>query len=71
MMAQNWIDVPAEALEAGRLNEDRNANKRCKHLARVQDQRLMEVRECSGLNECDVANRLGVSQVQVSRIEWG
>ena len=39
--------------------------------AEVRAQRLVEIREASGLNQTDVANRLGVPQFCVSRIERG
>jgi predicted XRE-type DNA-binding protein len=70
-MVRNWKDVRAEALATGRLDETRIAERTSQLLAQVRAHRLAEVREASGLNQTDIANRLGVSQSRVSRIERG
>jgi predicted XRE-type DNA-binding protein len=70
-MARSWKDVRAEALATGRLDEARIEEQSRKLLAQVRAHRLAEVREASGLNQTDVANRLGVSQSRVSRLERG
>jgi predicted transcriptional regulator len=66
-----WKDVRAEAIATGRLDERRIAEETSRLLAEVRAHRLADIREASGLNQTDVANRLGVSQSRVSRIERG
>jgi predicted transcriptional regulator len=66
-----WKDIRAEAIATGRLDERRIAEGTARLLAEVRAHRLAEIRESSGLNQTDVANRLGVSQSRVSRIERG
>lgn len=61
----------AEALATGRLDEARITEHTRQLLAQVRAHRLAEIRESSGLNQTEVANRLGVSQSRVSRIERG
>ena len=70
-MARTWQDVRTEAHATGRLDEGRIAEHRRQLRARVRAHRLADVREAAGLNQTDVANRLGVSQSRVSRIERG
>ena len=70
-MARNWRDVRAEAMATGRLDEAGIAKYRRRLSAEVRAHRLSEIRETSGLNQTDIANRLGVSQSRVSRIERG
>jgi ribosome-binding protein aMBF1 (putative translation factor) len=68
---RTWKDVRAEALATGRLDEKRVAEETARLLAEIRAHRLAEIRESSGLNQTDLANRLGVSQSRVSRIERG
>ena len=68
---RNWKDVRAEAIAMGRLHEDRVAEATRRMLAEVRAYRLVEMREAAGLNQTDMANRIGVSQSRVSRIERG
>ena len=70
-MARNWRDVRAEAVATGRLDEAGITEHRRRLSAEVRAHRLSEIRETSGLNQTDIANRLGVSQSRVSRIERG
>jgi predicted XRE-type DNA-binding protein len=70
-MARTWKNVRAEAHATGRLDEDRIAEHRRQLRAQVRAHRLSTIREASGLNQTDVANRLGVSQPRISRIERG
>ena len=70
-MARNWKDVRAEARATGQLNEARIAEHGRRLRAEVRARRLAEIRETSGLNQTDIAGRLGVSQSRVSRIERG
>ncbi len=66
-----WKDVREEARATGRLDEVRIAELRREMLAELRACRLAEIRESAGLNQTDLANRLGVSQSRVSRIERG
>ena len=70
-MARNWSDVRAEARATGRLDEERIASLRRLLRAQVRAHRLAEIRESLGLNQSDVASRLGVSQSRISRLERG
>jgi predicted XRE-type DNA-binding protein len=70
-MARNWKDVRAEARAIGQFDEGRIAEHHRRLRAEVRAHRLAEIRETSGLNQIDIANRLGVSQSRVSRIERG
>lgn len=70
-MARNWKDVRAEAHATGRLDEERIAEHRRRMWAEVQAYKLAEIRENAGLNQSDVAERLGISQSRVSRLERG
>jgi predicted XRE-type DNA-binding protein len=66
-----WKDVRAEARATGRFDDERIAALRQEMLAELRAHRLAEIRESAGLNQTEVANRLGVSQSRVSRIERG
>lgn len=55
----------------GKLDEEKIAEHRRQMQAEVRAHRLAEIRETYGLNQTDVAERLGVSQSRVSRIERG
>lgn len=68
---RTWKDVRAEAVASGRLDEAKVAEQTRRLLAEVRAHRLAEIRETTGLNQTDIANRLGVSQSRVSRIERG
>jgi predicted transcriptional regulator len=70
-MARNWKDVRVEAIATGRINEARVAALQRQMLAEVRAHRLAELREAYGLNQANVAQRLGVSQSRVSRLERG
>ena len=66
-----WKDVRAEAIASGRLDAARLEEQTRQLLAELRAHRLAEIRESAGLNQTDLANRLGVSQSRVSRIERG
>ena len=70
-MARNWRDVRADARATGRLDEVRIAEHRHQLRAEIRAHRLSEIRESSGFNQTDVANRLGVSQSRISKLERG
>lgn len=71
MRARNWKDVRAEARATGELDEERIAELGRRMRAEVRAYRLVEIRETLGLNQSEVAERLGVSWSLVSRIERG
>src|SRR5687768_5691958 len=66
-----WKDARAEAIASGRLDADRLEEQTRQLLPELRAHRLAEIRESAGLNQTEVANRLGVSQSRVSRIERG
>ena len=70
-MARSWTDVRAAARATGRLDNVRVAQNYCRLRAQMRAQCLVEIREAFGLNQTDIANRLGVSQSRVSLIERG
>jgi DNA-binding XRE family transcriptional regulator len=69
-MARSWRDVRAQAVEAG-LDEARVDELRAKLRANVRAHRLAEIRQAHGLDQSSLAERIGVSQSQISRIERG
>jgi predicted XRE-type DNA-binding protein len=70
-MAKSWKNVRSEAVRAGRLDENRVAKHRDDAVVRVRAHRLAELRVANGLNQTAVAERLGIAQSRVSRIERG
>jgi predicted transcriptional regulator len=71
MMARSWKDVRAEVVEAGLIDEARVRELRTKLRAEVRAHRLAEIRLAYGLDQNELAHRLGVSQSRISRIERG
>jgi predicted XRE-type DNA-binding protein len=70
-MARKWQDVRAEGRAKGRFDEERMAELGRQLRAEMRAHRLAEIRETAGLNQSEIAGRLGVSQSRVSRIERG
>lgn len=70
-MTKSWKKVRAEALATGQLDEARIAQRKAEALAQVRAHRLAELRKTVGLNQDDLARKLGISQSRVSRIERG
>jgi DNA-binding XRE family transcriptional regulator len=70
-MPRYWIDVRVEARATGQLDDARIAQHHRQLLTQMRTPRLAEIREASGLNQTDVANRIGVSRSLISRIERG
>jgi predicted XRE-type DNA-binding protein len=68
---RTWEDVRAEARATGRLDEARIVEGTLRLLKEERAQRLVGIRESHELTQADIANRLGVSQSRVSRIERG
>jgi ribosome-binding protein aMBF1 (putative translation factor) len=71
MTTQNWKRVREKAVLAGRLDESRVKTLKEQALAQVRAFRLAEVRSATGLNQEELAGKLGISQSRVSRIEHG
>ena len=70
-MAKRWQEVRAKAVGTHQVDEKRVAESKRRALAEVRAHRLAEIREAYGLNQTTVADRLGISQSRVSRIERG
>ena len=70
-MARTWKEIRAEAVAEGRLDEQSVARSREQTLAKIRAYRLAELRKAVGLNQDDLARRLGISQSRISRIERG
>ncbi len=69
-MARNWRDVRAQAVDTG-LDETRVHELGAKLRANVRAHRLAEIRQAYGLDQSTLAERIGVSQSRISRIERG
>jgi predicted transcriptional regulator len=69
-MARNWKDVRAQAVDAG-LDEARVSRLRARLHAQVRAHRMAEIRQAYGLDQTTLAERIGVSQSRISRIERG
>ncbi|MGH3932762.1 MAG: helix-turn-helix domain-containing protein [Pseudonocardiaceae bacterium] len=70
-MARNWQDVRAQARATGKLDDTRIAMLGATLRAETRAHRLAEIRRAYGLDQSDVAERVGVSQSRISRIERG
>jgi len=70
-MTKTWKKVREEAVAEGRLDEGRVEVYQALARSRVRAYRLTELRKEAGLNQNDLAKKLGVSQSRVSRIERG
>ncbi len=71
-MARNWREVRAEAVASGRIDPQRVDNARREMEAMVRAHRLAEVRKELGMTrQSDIAERMGVSQARVSKLENG
>jgi len=71
-MARNWREVRAEAVASGRVDLQQVDAKRAEIEAIVRAHRLAEVRKALGIvRQSDIAERMGVSQARVSKLERG
>lgn len=71
-MARNWRDVRAEAVASGRVDPARADAARRQMLEAERAHRLAEVRKTLGMvRQSDIAERMGVSQARVSKLERG
>ena len=69
MKAYRWQDVKAELQCTGRYNAEQVAEHQKRMPSEVRAHRLAEIRETYGLRQEDVAEKMGVSQSRVSRME--
>lgn len=68
---RRWSRMRADLVEQGLLDEDRVAELGKQMRAEVRAHRLAEVRERYDLSQTTLAERIGVTQSRVSRIERG
>lgn len=66
-----WRDLRARLVAEGKLDEDRLTEGAKRLQAEIRAYRLAEMRATYLLNQSDVAERIGISQSRVSRIERG
>lgn len=70
-MASNWKTVRAKAVQEGRLDEGRVAQRKAEALSALRAHQLLELRQAAQLSQVQVAELLGVSQGWISRLERG
>lgn len=70
-MTKTWKTVRAQAVTAGKIDDQRVEQLKTEAMVRVRAHRLRELREATGLNQEAIARKLGISQSRVSRIERG
>lgn len=70
-MARSWKDVRAQARASGKLDEQRIDALKAKLRAELRAHRLAEIRQAYGIDQGALAQRLGVSQSRISRLERG
>ncbi|CAM3508811.1 XRE family transcriptional regulator [Occultella aeris] len=70
-MARNWKDVRRDAVEAGRLDEQRIEDAREDMLGTLRAHRLAEIRKSHQISQRALAASMSVSQARVSTIERG
>jgi predicted transcriptional regulator len=70
-MARSWQDARAEARAIGTLDEARIGALGAAMRAEARAHRLAEIRRAYGLDQTELAERIGVSQSRISRIERG
>lgn len=68
---RTWESLRGERVEDGRLNERRLAEISDKMRAEVRAFRLADVRERQNVSQTNLAERIGVSQSRISRLERG
>jgi transcriptional regulator with XRE-family HTH domain len=70
-MTKSWREVRAEAVDKGRIDQERVAEQRARLEAEVRAHRLAEVRKAQGVSQKGIAEAMGVSQPRISKIERG
>lgn len=70
-MARTWEEIRAQAHATGALDEARISALGAAMRAEARAYRLAEIRRAYGLDQSEVAERIGVSQSRISRIERG
>ena len=71
MKAQSWKNVRARAVTEERVNETHVQEVKQRMMHDLQAQKLAELRRAAGLNQQELAERLGMTQTPVSPIERG
>ncbi|MFT2722221.1 helix-turn-helix domain-containing protein [Deinococcus sp. A31D244] len=70
-MTKTWQQARKEALASGQVTEAGVAQHKAEAVARLRAHRLTELRRSVGLNQEELARKLGISQSRISRIERG
>lgn len=70
-MARDWKKVRAEAVDSGRLDEERIAQHRESLADDVRAHRLADIRRAHHINQTELARAMRVSQSRVSKLERG
>ncbi|AFR06319.1 MULTISPECIES: helix-turn-helix domain-containing protein [Nocardiopsis] len=70
-LARTWGESRAEVIAAGGLDEERITELGRRMRAAERAYRLAEIRRRHGIDQTTLAEKLGVSQSRVSRIERG
>ncbi|MGC2939423.1 MAG: helix-turn-helix domain-containing protein [Brevibacterium sp.] len=65
------VETLSDFLDHNAINRENVDNHRQRMLAEVRAYRLKELRSTAGLTQHELADRIGVSQRQVSKIEHG
>jgi predicted XRE-type DNA-binding protein len=68
---RTWDEIKAEAIAAGRLDEDKLAEGVARLRAIQRAYRLAELRQQQGWTQTEMAERMHVSQPRVSAVERG
>ncbi|WP_370652975.1 type II toxin-antitoxin system RelE/ParE family toxin [Frankia sp. CIT1] len=71
VMARTWEEVRTEAVATGLLGQERIDAIGVRMRAETRAHRLADIRRTYGLDQGEVAERIGVSQSRISRIERG
>ena len=71
MKSMRWEDVKAERRRRYPVDEVAIERERQRLRAELRAYRLAEIREAHGLKQEEVAERIGVSQSRISRMEHG
>lgn len=70
-MAKKWKNIRAEAVEAGRIDEDQVSEHRDRMIKQVRAARLADLRKDAQLTQKELAEIMHVDQGRISRLERG
>lgn len=70
-MTKTWRSVRQQAVVKGQIDEERVTQLKAEAVAELRAYRLTELRQAVGFNQETLAQKLGISQSRVSRIERG